>query len=72
MVGDTRNVYPEKENSRISFKNGGSETMSLKTTCTFQIWNSKISPGALYMTHFHHYIHLHVFILKMYISHVFI
>lgn len=65
MVGDTRNVYIEKGNSRISFKNGGLEAMSLKTTCTFQIWNSKISPDALYMTHFLYYIHLHAFILKM-------
>lgn len=42
MFGDTRNVYPEKENSRILIKDGSLAPMTFKTTDTFQVY-SKIN-----------------------------
>ena len=40
MIGDTRNVYPEKENSRILLKDGSLAPMTFKATDTFQIYST--------------------------------
>ena len=42
IVGYTRNVYPENENSRILFKDGSLAPMTFKAADTFQIY-SKIN-----------------------------